>query len=459
MTRALAILRVSRIKEDALSPDVQRAAVIRFAEEKGWFLDPEDVANENVDQNGRSRNVSGSWELKDRPKLKHAIEEVESGRAQVILAERFDRLFRNELLRRMVVKRLEEAGGEMWSVMSGQMTNQNAEGRLSNNVNGDVSEYTLETAKERSNAAVQRRIDEGKWPMRQTPAGYIRDADDQLRPDPASRHIIEAAFRMRAEGETIAAVQAFLAENGVERSYRLTHVLLHSPVYRGQLHYGKHRPNLTAYEPLVSEDLFAEVQAMRNGIPRPKHTKSDLLLARQKVAFCEGCGARLVAGAAHGKKAEKDRDGRYQPAYQCGNRTCEQRAWIAAELLDSIVIEAVTEAIKGMVGRASIETSVRDLEAALAKAQANLAAYLGLPLDFTSATVAAKATELGSAVQTAERALSGVRGRTRTVELDAVEDWDSLSLDGRRAIVREVVERVTVARGRGPERVTVTLRE
>src|ERR1700722_3092470 len=110
--RSIAILRVSQRKDDALSPEVQRRAVIKLAEEHGWTLRAEDVLDENV-TNGKIRNVSGSWELKDRPKLRYAIEEVEAKRAHVIVAERFDRLFRNEILRRMVLKRIEDAGGQV----------------------------------------------------------------------------------------------------------------------------------------------------------------------------------------------------------------------------------------------------------------------------------------------------------------------------------------------------------
>ena len=34
-------------------------------------------------------------------------------------------------------------------------------------------------------------------------------------------------------------------------------------------------------------------------------------------------------------------------------------------------------------------------------------------------------------------------------------DWDSLSLDGRRALVRAVIDRVVIAPGRGPDRITI----
>ncbi len=110
--RAIGYVRVSQRDKDALSPEVQRRAIKKYAAENGWSLRDEDILDENEDANGKVRNVSGSWELKDRPKLRYAIEEVEARRAKVILAERFDRMFRKETLRRMVVERIQDARGE-----------------------------------------------------------------------------------------------------------------------------------------------------------------------------------------------------------------------------------------------------------------------------------------------------------------------------------------------------------
>ena len=140
----MGIVRVSQRDKDALSPEVQRRAIIELAAEHGWSLRDEDILDENVDTNGKVRNVSGSWELEDRPKLRYALEEVEAGRAQVIVSERLDRMFRNATCSRRWSS-VWRAGGKIVAVGQGSDPRV-AEGRLARNVNGDVSEYTLETA-------------------------------------------------------------------------------------------------------------------------------------------------------------------------------------------------------------------------------------------------------------------------------------------------------------------------
>jgi hypothetical protein len=43
------------------------------------------------------------------------------------------------------------------------------------------------------------------------------------------------------------------------------------------------------------------------------------------------------------------------------------------------------------------------------------------------------------------------------VTIDGATDWERLTLDEKREIIRATIERVTVAPGRGAERVTVEL--
>src|SRR5215469_9123118 len=96
--RAIGLVRVSQRDGDASehSPEVQVRGMINHADDGGLRLEPRDIWDENVDEvNGKVRKVSGGWDLSDRPRLAAAIEAVEAGTHQVILAERFDRLFRN----------------------------------------------------------------------------------------------------------------------------------------------------------------------------------------------------------------------------------------------------------------------------------------------------------------------------------------------------------------------------
>src|SRR4051812_45518565 len=110
--RAIGIVRVSQRDDNSgLSPEVQVRAMLKQADLDGFTLDPTDIWDENVDANGVVRPVSGGAALADRPKLRAAVEAVERGKAGVIVAERFDRLFRDLDLQREVIRRVEAGGG------------------------------------------------------------------------------------------------------------------------------------------------------------------------------------------------------------------------------------------------------------------------------------------------------------------------------------------------------------
>ena len=64
--------------------------------------------------------------------------------------------------------------------------------------------------------------------------------------------------------------------------------------------------------------------------------------------------------------------------------------------------------------------------------------------------------ELRSERDAAEERLAALGGARAVVSV-TVDDWDRLSLDGRRDIIRATVQSATVAPGRGTDRVTVEL--
>jgi DNA invertase Pin-like site-specific DNA recombinase len=442
-TRAIGLIRVSQRDKDALSPEVQRRAIIALAQEHGWSLREQDILDENVDDNGKLRNVSGSWELEDRPKLRYALGEVEAGRAKVILGERFDRMFRNELLRRMVVKRVQDSGAELWSDKSGQMTNQTAEGRLAHNVNGDVSEYTLETAMERSWDAVELAIEQGKFAGPVVPPGYEKGADGVLvKGSPKAVQTVQRAFELRDGGATFGEVRAFLAKRGIKRSESGVRKMLASKVYVGEVHFGKHTPNLEAHDPIIARDLFDRVQGMV--VPAGRKGKSKRLLARLGVVHCGTCGGRMSATV-----TQTD-----YPFYRCANEDCERRMSAGAQLVEEWVVAELQEEAKEIEGRASEEGKVAELAA---KAERSKAAYAKAQRILSDAEDEDEARAILAAKRLERDADREAHGAARDHEegswwVARVKDWDKLSWEGRRKLIQAAIKSVPVNPGRGVER-------
>jgi DNA invertase Pin-like site-specific DNA recombinase len=425
-------------------------AIVKLAQDNGWQLDPRcDVLDENVDEHGRVRVKSGGAGLEERPKLRYAIEEVEAGRANFIIAERLDRFFRNLDVQRVVIDRVEAAGGRFVAVMGGAITHATAEAKLQATINGAVAEHQRESARRRSWDAVEVAIEQGKVPWSQTAPGYIRDADSRLRPNPELQPVIERAFKMRAEGAPINQVRAYLRDHGLERSYHGTQHLLRDRIYLGEIHFGTHTPNLAAHRPIVGRETWDRVQ--RAKVSRGRRAKSERLLARLGVLRCASCGSRMVVGTSNNS-------GYY--IYRCPPvGDCPRRQTISAHVVEDEVVAWVKHYLSDLTGTASGASGVADAQATLVQTQADL--------DSALRVVAAAGLDTEPAAVERLRELREARDRAKErhaecVEADAslsvavtVGEWDGLTLDGRRGLIRATIEKVLIRPGRGAERIQI----
>jgi len=131
---------------------------------------------------------------------------------------------------------------------------------------------------------------------------------------------------------------------------------------------------------------------------------------------------------------------------------------ISAELVEGVVIDAVKARIADARGRASAEVNVQQAEQALDSAQADLdaaiRAFAGL-----SGEVAAieRLDELRAARDRAQERVDQLGSTRAAVTVSAFKDWDLLTLDERRALIRATIDRVTITPGRGVERIEVDL--
>jgi DNA invertase Pin-like site-specific DNA recombinase len=440
MRRAIGLVRVSQVNgregESFASPGEQRDRIVAACARDGLEL------VDTIDE----LDVSGGKPLEDRAGLRGAVEAVEAGRADVIVAAYFDRLVRSLRAQDELVSRVERAGGQVLALDVGRVTNGSAGQWLSGTMLGAVAEYARRTAAERSAEAQARAVARGVLPWPNVPPGYTRGDDGVLAPN-ADADAVREAFRMRAEGETLQSVREYLLAAGIERTYHGVSSLLGSRVYVGEIHFGELQ-NLAAHEPIVDRDVFNRVQRVK--VPRGRKAKSDRLLARLGVLRCASCGSRMVVGTSNNSSYY---------LYRCPpTGDCRRRVTISADLAEQVVVDAVRAALANVEGRASMESNARDAEQALARAQAALDAALLAFEGFDDEGAArerllALKQERDSARERVER----LGGERATLSINTNTDWDRLSLYARRQIIRATVQRATVRPGRGASRVTVEL--
>ncbi|HEY2652702.1 MAG TPA: recombinase family protein [Solirubrobacteraceae bacterium] len=321
----------------------------------------EDQGNRVVDA-FEEIDVSGKLPLVRRPGLLRAIELVEAGEADHIVVAYFDRLVRSLKVQLEVIERVERAGGEIYAIDHGRLTNGTAATRMSNNMMGAAFQYYAEVTGERVAAAQERVVARGVLPNSRISPGYVRGGDGVLVVDRPKARIVVEAFKRRDRGASLVEIQAWLAGNGIERSISGVASMLRSRMYLGEIHFGELH-NTRAHEPIVKDrGLFERVQ--RRTVSRGRQAKSERLLAGLGVLRCGTCGSRMVINS-------------YSGNYRCGDTSanrCQRRAAVKADRVEEMVLAAVRaySATADAPGRTSRKRQIREADEAIKRANADL---------------------------------------------------------------------------------------
>jgi DNA invertase Pin-like site-specific DNA recombinase len=440
--RAVGIARQSNSREEGESPKAQATRIQDACERDGmtllWIAEELDV--------------SGGTPLAKRKGLLRAVRAVENGEADVIVGAYFDRLIRSLRVQDELVSGVEAAGGKVLALDTGEISAGSAGQWLSGTLIGAVAEYHRRTTAERAGEAQASCVKDGRAPYDKVPPGYGKNSDGYTIVDADTRSAIVEAFRMRAHTEaTISEIRTYLDGQGIVRSYHGVQSILSNPFYLGELHFGK-LANLHAHVAIIDADTFRRVQKRMKS--RGRRSPSERLLARLGVLYCGNCERAMVVGSIRRPDGTKFR------TYRCGapREDCDARPSISAEMIETYVVAEVKATIADITGRASAEASAiqarADADAAQAtlnKAILNLASVADEPV--AKGELERLRAERDAEEDRAQRLAAGANARVLSGQ-----DFDSLTLAGRREIIADVLERVTVTRGRGLGRVTVHLR-
>jgi DNA invertase Pin-like site-specific DNA recombinase len=436
------VARQSRSDDDSLSVQDQIAQMRDYCERNGYL----------VGAIYEERDVSGRRPLDKRHGLKQAVEDVESGRSQVILTAYFDRFVRSVATRAEVVQRVERAGGVVMTIDAGRTSNATAADKLSGTLLAAIAEFYADQTGEKLMTSKQRNIDRGVPPFPHITTAYQRRDDGRLEPHPVNAPLWREAIEMRLNGASFTTITRYLNERGLTIGHTGVVSTLESKLLIGEIHFGDFRPNLDAIdEPLIDRSTFRRLHAAKS--TRGRYGKSERLLARLDVLVCETCDARMSV------HTSSQRGGKRYPYYRCGNPLCSRPAIISAPRVEDVVRD---EAIRLSANVSGHATAADDLEAArvvLEAAESKLASTISLFADTGLAAEPASRevlTELSAkrdAAAETHRHLLALS--TPELTLTTSASWDLLTYDERRRVISAVIARVVIAPGRGTDRVTI----
>jgi DNA invertase Pin-like site-specific DNA recombinase len=207
-TKAVAYLRASTDRQD-LSPDAQRAAVIRWAAAQGVVV----VAwHEDL-------GVSGGTPLEERPGLLAALDAVRAHGAGVLLVARRDRLAR-DVLTAALVERLCEREGARVQAADGAGNGDGPEAQLLRGIVDLFAQYERAVIRARTKAALAVKKARGER-TGGVPMGSRVGEGGMLAANDVERGAVERARELRGEGKSLRQIaRALVAEGYAPRGKR-----------------------------------------------------------------------------------------------------------------------------------------------------------------------------------------------------------------------------------------------
>lgn len=298
--RAVAYVRVSKEREDMISPDLQDHAVAEYCARMGYRIVERLV---DLDLSGRF------WA---RRQVEHAVELIETGQADVLVVWRWSRVSRSRLDWALAVDRIEAVGGRLESATEAFDTGTST-GRFARGVLAELAAFEAERIADVFREAQARRIRLGLPPLGGPRFGY-RIVDGQYEIDRKEGPALAEMYRRVAAGHTRTSVIHWLNRRhlpvpGHRAKGPWNHEVLARILNAGfgagyiQVH-GRLLPG--SHEPVISQAEWQAFLDQASSRVRVSVDPDEYLLHR--ALFCS-CGNRMVSTTR--------RDNQTHPGYLC----------------------------------------------------------------------------------------------------------------------------------------------
>lgn len=207
--KVVAYVRVSTAKqEEAYGPAVQRADIVRWAKANGHKV-----------IGWRTDVISGASELSDRAGWSEVAEIVRTGQAKGVVVARLDRLARDVVVQELLLRKLSQFGGVVWSTRSSEneMINNDAKDparTLVRVILGAISEYDRVMTVDRLASARAAKAARGGYAHGAVPYGF-RSQAGVLVPIAAEQTVLRRMRTLATQGESTRAIADLLNSEDV----------------------------------------------------------------------------------------------------------------------------------------------------------------------------------------------------------------------------------------------------
>ncbi|MFA4930402.1 MAG: recombinase family protein [Patescibacteria group bacterium] len=283
-----------------------------------------------------------------RPKFRQMLNDIKAGKYDAVLAWHPDRLSRNMMEAGEIIDMLDKNLIKSLKFASFEYTN-DASGKMLLGIAFVLSkQYTDKLSKDVSRG-IKRGIERGQY-LNKGKHGYYKDINQYLRPEEVHFNLLQKAWYLRVEGNSLDYIANYMNEHNYQRRYKGTHKLkkfkfdkrrlselFRDPFYCGVLVYGKDTvcnlgEVLDDFVPMIDVSVFLKINKLKGekelfALAR-KHREDVLAdLMRGKI-ICGHCNEPYTSGIT--VKYKKDKKGKvisteHRYYYRCETVKCKMR--------------------------------------------------------------------------------------------------------------------------------------
>jgi len=276
-------------------------------------------------------------DIEHRPQFQKMLEDVRSGKVNVIVAYKLDRLTRSVRDLEILISELEKYECSLEFAMD-DINTSTASGKFFVRMLTVLSQLEIERVSERTKFDMVGVIKDGHIPVRKT-LGFMRK-DKKLIINPAESNIVERIFNLYYKGKSYQQIaNIFNEEKVLNKKWYDTTILkiLSNPLYKGDFVSGTRTGNPVLYEnvvePIISKKLWEECQEQTRKNTRNYTRRNDYIFF-QKI-ICPNCHKIMACKAPGGSKKK-------YIYYQCNK--C--KTYVREDKLVELLVYEITQIIE-----------------------------------------------------------------------------------------------------------------
>ncbi|MBQ8953448.1 MAG: recombinase family protein, partial [Clostridia bacterium] len=424
--------------EEGYSVDAQKDMLEGYCRSKGW-KDYEFY----IDGGFTGSNI-------DRPEMKRLIGDAKAGLISQVVVYKLDRLSRSQKDTLYLIEDVFNPAGVGFTSMNENMDTATPMGRAMLGIMSAFAQLERETIRERTRMGMKERVRGGLWMGGgRPPFGYDYDSARGVLVPNADAATVRLIYRLYLDGLSTARIAAM---TGIRQEKQVRDILARKSnigliQYNGVEYRGQH-------EPIVDEATFRAVQAMQARRATARGFQSQHLLTG--LVYCGRCGARMRYQKWGGKGYKltcysQQTSKRYlirDPA--CDNEKAwaeEVEAAVTGDFLDRALAQPPAEAGERPASEQdALPGQIREAQRRLKRLYA---LYAAAEDEALLESISAQRRALEALQAEADRARAEREQATETRERREeirrlAQAWDQMTQAERRAVVRELIERVEI---------------